>query len=134
MADKRAQRVRIDAICNAVRRGEYDDKLSDLQTALDERRKELQNDLLARVKEVYGEDFAILPANQQNFVPRGGENPRLPQGVIEDPDLHGPIIGNGAPEADEDGPKGATKDDKLLSDPDYESRSPQISGKPPWEA
>lgn len=61
------RRIRIDSIINAIKKGEYDDRLSDIETAITERNVERQMHVLALVKEVYGNDFTVTkPGENRN--------------------------------------------------------------------
>ena len=58
-APRKPNRPRIDAIVNAIVRGEYDDKLKDLLAAIDKRNEARKAQVLALVHEVYGENVTI---------------------------------------------------------------------------
>lgn len=62
MPDRKTNRIRIDAILNAIRKGEYDDKLPDIRAAVDGRIEHKRQEVLAMVKEVYGEGFEVAPS------------------------------------------------------------------------
>lgn len=72
MAERKQARTRIDAICNAIRKGEYDDKLAEIQKAVSERTEVKRKELLALVQEVYGPNATI----QQHLPSVGGTFPR----------------------------------------------------------
>jgi hypothetical protein len=72
MANQR--RVRIDAIVNAIKRGEYDDRLGEIQEAITARNEERQEHVLKLVKEVYGNDFVVTKPSS-NPPPAAGKNP-----------------------------------------------------------
>lgn len=59
MPERKQNRVRIDAISNAIRKGEYDDKLKDLRAAIDARLDHKRQEVLTLVQEVYGEDYVV---------------------------------------------------------------------------
>lgn len=123
MSDRKQNRVRIDAIANAIRKGEYDDKLKDLRAAIDARLDHKRQEVLSLVQEVYGEDYvvaakrpALRAGNASVELRSSGTSHRAPDGPDDDPpttDALGadPVIpgGNGGAAADE-----------------YESRSPII--------
>ena len=56
---RKPNRPRIDAIVNAIGRGDYDDKLKDLRDAIDKRNEARRADVLALVHEVYGDNVTI---------------------------------------------------------------------------
>lgn len=58
-APRKPSRPRIDAIVNAIVRGDYDDKLKDLRDAIDTRNEARKAQVLALVQEVYGENVSI---------------------------------------------------------------------------
>ena len=58
-ATRKPSRPRIDAIVNAIVRGDYDDKLKDLRDAIDKRNENRKAQVLALVHEVYGENVSI---------------------------------------------------------------------------
>lgn len=102
------RRPRIDGIVNAIENGQYDDQLTVLQAALNARRKQRQDEVLALVQEVYGEDAQITLARKgfsqdvqtsQSSTPPGmlgpyrngaqplAEAPENPVQVIEEPEV-----------------------------------------------
>lgn len=58
-ATRKPSRPRIDAIINAIVRGDYDDKLKDLRDAIDKRNENRKAQVLALVHEVYGDQVTI---------------------------------------------------------------------------
>lgn len=58
-APRKPSRPRIDAILNAIVRGDYDDKLKDLRDAIDKRNENRKAQVLALVHEVYGDQVTI---------------------------------------------------------------------------
>ena len=111
MAERKTQRVRIDAIRNSIKKGEYDNELADLFVAIDLRRQVLREALLEKVKEVYGEDYVVTKpspglygARSAGFVSAPGPNPP------EDSPVPEPLA------EPEDAP----------TDGEYESRTPLI--------
>jgi hypothetical protein len=80
---KRPARVRIDAIINSIKKGDYDDKLGDIKEAVALRYAEKRQELQERVLEVYGPDYEITEKPSPNpFISkaqRGGELAPDPQ-------------------------------------------------------
>lgn len=123
MPDRKQNRVRIDAISNAIRKGEYDDKLNDLRAAIDARLEHKRQEVLTLVQEVYGAEY-VVAAKRPTF----GNSGAASMTPIE---LRS---GGGAPPPDEEPPAS----DALGADPEipggsggaaadeYESRSPII--------
>ncbi len=64
MTERTAKRQRIDAVINAVKRGDYDDKLGQIQAAVENRQEHKRAQLLAKVVEVYGENYTIVPKDE----------------------------------------------------------------------
>lgn len=56
---RKPRRPRIDAIINAIVKGEYDDRLGALRDAIDKRNEARREDVLALVHEVYGENATV---------------------------------------------------------------------------
>jgi hypothetical protein len=84
---KQARRIRKDAICNAIRKGEYDDVIPEIQAAIDARNDERKAAVEALVKEVYGEQFRVAGPAAPNPVPSGGDaDVPQPQPVPQDGD------------------------------------------------
>jgi hypothetical protein len=63
------RRPRIDAIINAILKGEYDDQLGNLRTAIDRRNEARRADVLALVHEVYGENVSITATRARGAQP-----------------------------------------------------------------
>lgn len=75
MAQNSQRRTRIDAIINAIVKGEYDDKLPELKAAIEERNKDRQDDVLKLVAEVFGPEAVVQnPAEPSNAPPPSSGN------------------------------------------------------------
>lgn len=73
---KRPTRTRIDTILNAIAKGEYDDKLSDIRDTVEARYAEKRAEVLEKVKEVYGPEFEITEKPHPNvFIGRAKRTP-----------------------------------------------------------
>jgi hypothetical protein len=72
---RKSHRPRIDAIVNAIVRGDYDDKLGDIRRAIDTRNEARRDAVLAQVREVWGEDAEVVTAKAMDAEPR--RNPFL---------------------------------------------------------
>lgn len=118
MPDRKQNRIRIDAITNAIRKGEYDDKLGVLRSAIDDRLAFKKQEVLSLVQEVYGEGFTVTQQFQGGGLIRGGGQDVLLQSASRSAS---PVAD--APVAD------ALGEDPEIPDAapgDYESRSPVI--------
>lgn len=71
MPDRKQNRVRIDAILNAIKKGEYDDKLPEIKSSVEARQEFKRQELLSLVQEVYGQDYTIAPQRPNGMIPRG---------------------------------------------------------------
>lgn len=128
MADRKQNRVRIDAIANAIRKGEYDDKLKNLRDAIDARLDHKRQEVLTLVQEVYGEDYVVTTKRGNAFM--GSSASVVPPIELRS----GSSLRGGDPLPDDESPP----DDVLGADPpipsgnggsaadEYESRSPII--------
>lgn len=122
--ERPTQRTRIDAILNAISKGEYDDKLVEIREAVQGRYDKKKAEVEALVKEVYGEDYAVVPKRDANVrVESSSPSAPLPEGFVDITDqltsealsAGVTIEGDGAPHT---GPP--------EEDPNIESRSPII--------
>jgi len=87
---KKPQRARIDAIIAAIKKGDYDDKLSDLSEAIELRNGERQAALREKVLEVFGPGFEITAKPHPNpFIGKAGrDKPReVPATPAPDADI-----------------------------------------------
>lgn len=65
------RKIRIDSLLSGIKKGEYDDRLSEIQGAIDARNEERQAHILKLVKEVYGEEFVVTsPTTNPQAPPR----------------------------------------------------------------
>lgn len=80
---KKTSRPRLDAIIRHIKAGSYDDDMSQLKGAIDDRQRVRQQAVLAMVKETFGEDYVVAPPTTPNPAPT--RRPR-PGGPI-DPEL-----------------------------------------------
>lgn len=69
MADRKTNRIRIDAILNAIRKGEYDDKLADIRESVNARLEHKRQEVLVLVQEVYGEGFTVVSKRARGASP-----------------------------------------------------------------
>lgn len=98
MPERKQNRVRIDAILNAIRKGEYDDKLSDVQGAVNARLEHKRKEVLALVQEVYGEGFVVsqkpapLPNPGGISFRSGGSGPSPESPDATTPDDSPPVV------------------------------------------
>ena len=60
----RQNRPRVDAVIRHIEQGSYDDHIGDLLAAIETRRAARQEAVLAQVKQVYGEDYTVVPEGQ----------------------------------------------------------------------
>lgn len=123
------RRPRIDGIVNAIENGQYDDQLTVLQAALNARRKHRQDEVLALVKEVYGEhaQIALTKSFSQDVQTSRGSTP---------PGVLGPYRNGVQPLAEApENPVQVIEEPEVVEMPheeagpltqDYESRSPLI--------
>jgi hypothetical protein len=119
MPERKPQRARIDGIVNAIKRGEYDDKLADLSDAIEDRRRDLREALLERIKEVYGVDYVVTKVQESAPIwTPGGSHP-----FVSSPGPNQPVDVDSAPES-------LPEPDDVPTDGDYESRSPLIGPTP----
>lgn len=126
---RKTQRVRIDAITNAIRKGEYDDQLPQIRAALEDRLAHKRAEVEKLVAEVYGDDYTITPKRAEMTVPPSvAAAPPPPEGWVDNTaDL--------APEAQQAGTvtvqgEGVVHTGDPEDDPAFESRSPIIGGLP----
>lgn len=59
MAETSKRRPRIDAVIRAIKDGSYDDKLDELEKAIDSRNDFRKEEIMKMVKKVYGEDYVV---------------------------------------------------------------------------
>lgn len=147
MAEQRKatqRRPRIDGFINAIRRGDYDDKLSEIRGAVNDRYDQKKAEVAELVREVYGDEAKIVT---NPFIKKAEERAEHFDGVGEvtiDPENDIDTEGAAAvmetpagtqavdlPAIESAGPRSAEpafqgNEAALLSDPDFESRSPVI--------
>lgn len=88
-APRKPSRPRIDAILNAIVRGDYDDKLKELREAITQRNELRKSQVLALVREVYGDEAEIAtpedsPLTKLARIARGTRsNPFIEKAVAE---------------------------------------------------
>jgi hypothetical protein len=85
---KDANRPRLDAVIRAIRDGKYDSELGQIKGAIEDRNKVRQEAALEMVKEVYGEEFTVIPNAKSN--PNAGYQPQQPWqggGTIPQPNV-----------------------------------------------
>lgn len=69
MPDRKPNRLRIDAILNAIRKGDYDDKLADIRAAVDARLDHKRKEVLKLVQEVYGDEYSVTLQRPKADIP-----------------------------------------------------------------
>jgi hypothetical protein len=62
--DTAARRQRIDTVIKGIKKGDYDDKLGQIQAAVENRQEHKRAQVLAKVVEVYGENYTIVPKDE----------------------------------------------------------------------
>jgi hypothetical protein len=72
---RKAHRPRIDAIINAILRGDYDDQLVNLRTAIDRRNEARREDVMALVHEVYGDSASVTMTRDEQTTTAPRRNP-----------------------------------------------------------
>jgi hypothetical protein len=138
-AAKRPQRPRIDAIVGHIKKGSYDDDLSVIQTAINERNEIRKNVVRKLVEEVYGEGYDVVPqgaASANPFIRRAQEREsaeiqsgvRAPGEVLPGESPH--VLDPNSPEGQAALSGAGDEADRLDADPDFESHSPLIGGLP----
>ena len=61
----RQHRPRVDAVIRHIQSGSYDAEIGDLLAAIESRRSARQQAVLDQVKQVYGDDFTVVPQRAQ---------------------------------------------------------------------
>jgi hypothetical protein len=62
-----ARKQRIDTVIKGIKKGDYDDKLGQIQAAVENRQEHKRAQVLAKVVEVYGENYTIVPKDETVF-------------------------------------------------------------------
>ena len=127
MPDRKTNRIRIDAILNAIRKGEYDDKLPDIRAAVDARLEHKRKEVLSLVQEVYGEGYTVI---SKRSVPVTAMSSQRGNTMTIESAGRGPVVEDDAPVTDPLGPEPQTPPiPQAPEGPDdrgIESRSPII--------
>jgi len=63
------KRPRIDAVIRAIKDGKYDDRIQDIQDAIDTRQDARKEQVAKMVELVYGPDYIVQKPNQQGPLP-----------------------------------------------------------------
>lgn len=63
-SENKTRRPRIDAVIRAIKEGSYDDKLNDLEDAIESRNDHRKEQVMKMVKRVYGEDYVVQNPSQ----------------------------------------------------------------------
>lgn len=109
-----ARRQRIDIVIKGIKKGDYDDKLGQIQAAVENRQEHKRAQVLAKVVEVYGENYTIVPKDET--VSKTSSQKKKPF------NLYGPS----ADEGQEVSPLEIDPPDEEFDEKDIESRSPII--------
>lgn len=116
MPDRKPNRVRIDAILNAIRKGEYDDKLPDIRAAIDARLDYKRKEVLKLVQAVYGDEYSVTLHRPKADIPQ------IKSGRFVDANAE-PVPLSSAQDSEETAPESI---DNGADGQGYESRSPVI--------
>lgn len=127
----------ISELPDEIREGKHDDRLAEINQAIKDRYEQKKSEVLALVREVYGEDAQIVEGHKSLPDP---PSPDLAppvdhslggQATVDPFSQEVPIISSSYQAEDAspafDGPPGVMEADN----PDIESRSPHIMGGPP---
>jgi hypothetical protein len=129
---KKTSRPRLDAVIRHIKDGSYDDDMSQLKGAIEDRQRHRQDAVANMVKQVFGDDYEVVPSVQAPLRPSPFANTRPRPGGPVDPDLK--AAEQAALEAEKRLAEelGATPD-PLGDDPEegIESRSPLIGSIDP---
>jgi hypothetical protein len=112
--DTVARRQRIDTVIKGIKKGDYDDKLGQIQAAVENRQEHKRAQVLAKVVEVYGENYTIVPKDET--VSKTSSQRKKPFQLYGEPDE-----GEGVSPLEID-----QVDPEELDEKDIESRSPII--------
>lgn len=115
---RKEHRPRVDAIVRHIKAGSYDDEISQIRGAIDDRMRAKQEAVLGLVKEAFGDDFVVQPA--QRWTPIIGQ-----QGALQ-PSSEWEEAARAAEQQEQQLRDQLGEDDLPDADPDYESRSPII--------
>jgi hypothetical protein len=123
-----ARKQRIDTVIKGIKKGDYDDKLGQIQAAVENRQDHKRAQVLAKVFEVYGENYTIVPKDEVvSKTSSGSKRFHFADGET--------IVTDQSPESDEGNQVSPLEIDQVdpeeLDEKDIESRSPIIG---PYEA
>jgi isopentenyl diphosphate isomerase/L-lactate dehydrogenase-like FMN-dependent dehydrogenase len=107
-----ARRQRIDIVIKGIKKGDYDDKLGQIQAAVENRQDHKRAQVLAKVFEVYGENYTIVLKDET--VSNTSSQKKKPFNI------YGPSEDEASSPLETDPP------DEELDEKDIESRSPII--------
>jgi len=121
---RKEQRPRLDAVIKHIKQGSYDDDMSQLKGAIDDRQKKRQEAVLGLVKETFGDDYVVTSHQEQFLLKQTVDQPRsIPAAFMTPAQKELEAAEAAARQAEE------ALRDSLGEDPDspeIESRSPQI--------
>lgn len=127
-APRQAARPRLDAVLRHIKAGSYDDDMSLLRGAIEDRLRVRQEAVLGLVKEAFGDNYSVVPVSVSRI---GAPKASLADQTDSHPEAREWEEAARQAEIEEQARKDALGDDDLPEgDPDYESRSPIIGSVP----